>query len=370
MDNHRVRVGIFVSSLQDMGGAIRVAVSLANRMVEDYDVTVFELTGHERTAFPCDGRIGIVSLHSREERIRGRVGEMKAKFADAFKDHPVDVMLGIGSEETAVAIMPCRKAGVALAYCDHGAIVNQLDSKSTTILRYLCARFCPMTVSLTEQNAKDYRERFRISPKRVVTIPNWIPRELLDTAKRCDVSAKRILWAGRLDREKGVDHLFEIAKRVLPDHPDWVWDVYGSAVLGTDDFDLAKAVDEAGLSSQVRLCGVYDDVRDVFPQYSIGTLTSYREGLPLFLLEGSAFGMPLVSFDVDTGPRDIIRDGESGRLVEPYDCDAFAAALSEMMDDGDMRARMSAAALERAEAFSEDSIYRLWRELIDRLGSR
>ena len=41
MDTKRTRVGIFVSSLQDMGGAVRVAVSMANRMADDYDVTFF-----------------------------------------------------------------------------------------------------------------------------------------------------------------------------------------------------------------------------------------------------------------------------------------------------------------------------------------
>ena len=110
----------------------------------------------------------------------------------------------------------------------------------------------------------------------------------------------------------------------------------------------------------------YKDVRDVFPRYAIGTLTSYREGLPLFLLEGSAFGLPLVSFDVDTGPRDIITEGENGCLIEPYDHDAYACALGRLMDDEDERARMSAASHRRADAFSEDAIYEKWKALIAR----
>lgn len=363
----RVKAGIFVSSLQDMGGAVRVAVSLANRMAEDYDVTVFELTGHDRLAFPVDGRVSCVPLGAEQQRLRGRVGEVKRKLGEALREHPVDVMLGIGAEETAVAVLPCRKAGIALAFCDHGAIVNQLDSRSTTLLRYLCARFCQVTVSLTEQNAADYRSRFHIPEDRVVTIANWIPRGLMDTARQCDASSKRLLWAGRLDREKGVDHLFEIASLVLPDHPDWVWDVYGSQVLGDGGFDLAARVEEAGLSAQVRLCGVYSDAREVFPSHSIGTLTSYREGLPLFLLEGSAFGLPLVSFDIDTGPRDIIDDGCNGRLVAPYDCEAYARVLGELMDSAELRRSMSVAARKRAERFSEDAIYERWKALIDRL---
>lgn len=366
MDTKRTRVGIFVSSLQDMGGAVRVAVSMANRMADDYDVTFFELTGHERLAFPCDERVATVALDAKEARLRGRMGEVKESMGAALREHPVDVMFGIGGEETVVAIRPCRKAGVKLVFCDHGAIVNQLDSKSTTIMRYLCARLCDVTVSLTEQNAADYRSRFHIPARRVTVIPNWISRDLLDSAQMCDTSAKRLLWAGRLDREKGVDNLLEIAKRVLPDHPDWTWDVYGSAVLGADGFDFAAELEAAGLADRVNLCGVYKDVRDVFPRYAIGTLTSYREGLPLFLLEGSAFGLPLVSFDVDTGPRDIITEGENGCLIEPYDHDVYACALGRLMDDEDERARMSAASRRRADAFSEDAIYEKWKALIAR----
>ena len=66
MDTKRTRVGIFVSSLQDMGGAVRVAVSMANRMADDYDVTFFELTGHERLAFPCDERVATVALDAKK----------------------------------------------------------------------------------------------------------------------------------------------------------------------------------------------------------------------------------------------------------------------------------------------------------------
>lgn len=366
MGSNRARIGIFVSSLQDMGGAVRVAVSMANRMANDYDVTFFELTGHNHLAFPCDERVAAIALGSQEERLRGRIGEVKEKMSSALREHPVDVMFGIGGEETVVAIRPCRKAGVKLVFCDHGAIVNQLDSKSTTIMRYLCARFCDITVSLTEQNAGDYRSRFHIPKRRIATIPNWIPRDLLESAQMCDTSSKRLLWAGRLDREKGVDNLLEIAKRVLPNHPDWTWDVYGSAVLGADGFDFVAELEAAGLAGRVNLCGVYEDVRDVFPRYSIGTLTSYREGLPLFLLEGSAFGLPLVSFDVDTGPRDIIADGENGYLVKPYDYDEYACALAKLMDNADLRARMSTASRYRADAFSEDAIYEKWKELIAR----
>ena len=53
-------------------------------------------------------------------------------------------------------------------------------------------------------------------------------------------------------------------------------------------------------------------------------LPSYREGLPLVLLEAAACGLPMISFDIATGPNEIIRDKINGSLIPPYDCEKMA----------------------------------------------
>lgn len=364
------RVGFFVSSLGDMGGAVRVAVSLANRMVRDYRVTIYELTDHDALAFPLADEVRVCALRAKEPRIRGRISEVRALLGRAFEAHPCDVLFGVGVEETSVAIRPCKDKRVALVFCDHGALVNQLGDKSTTLLRFACALSCAKTVVLTTQTLADYRRIFRIREGKLACVPNWIDGRLFEGAELSHIENKAIVWAGRLDAEKGPDLLFDIAKRLAPRNPDWHIDVYGSRVLADDGFDLERSVAEAGLGSFVRLRGRYKNVADVFPRYSIGVLTSYREGLPLFLLEGMAFGLPLVSFDVDTGPRDLIDDGRTGRLIAPYDCEAYACVLQELMESEEMRRRMSQAAREKAQDFLEDNIYPLWQQLVGELAGR
>ena len=363
----RFKVGFFVSSLSDMGGAVRVAVSLANRMADDYDVTVFELVDRGASAFGLSEAVTVCSLNARGARIRDRIPEVRALLASALSDHPCDVLLGIGVEETTVAVRPCRDRGVPLVFCDHGALINQLDDRSTTLLRFACSVFCAKTVVLTTQTLADYRRMFKTPARKLECIPNWIDEALYRNAPFACMESKSIVWAGRLDKEKGPDKLFDIAKRLASGNSDWHIDVYGARVLSDEGFDLEKAVEEEGLSPFVRLCGRYSDVSEVFPRYSVGILTSYREGLPLFLLEGMAFGLPLVSFDVDTGPRDLIDDGVTGFLVEPYDCDAYAAALQTLMDDEGLRERMSLAARDKAKDFLERNVYPIWQRLIGEL---
>jgi glycosyltransferase involved in cell wall biosynthesis len=62
-----------------------------------------------------------------------------------------------------------------------------------------------------------------------------------------------------------------------------------------------------------------------------------------------AAGVPVVSTTVGAIP-DLVRDGIEGRVVEPGDVDALAAALAELITQPDLRARMGAATRERAEA--------------------
>ena len=87
------RVGFFVSSLGDMGGAVRVAVSLANRMACDYRVTIYELTDHDALAFPLADEVRVCALRAKEPRIRGRISEVRALLGRAFEEYPCDVLL-------------------------------------------------------------------------------------------------------------------------------------------------------------------------------------------------------------------------------------------------------------------------------------
>jgi glycosyltransferase involved in cell wall biosynthesis len=68
-------------------------------------------------------------------------------------------------------------------------------------------------------------------------------------------------------------------------------------------------------------------------------LPSYREGLPVVLLEAAACGKPIVTTDVP-GCREVVRDQHNGFLVPPRDSRALAAALDTLIRDPELRASM------------------------------
>lgn len=359
---------LIVPTLAVKGGSVRVASWMANELCHDNDVTLISCEPFDEPAFPLDASVKRLSLGiSSELRVRERLSAAAPQLTELFATERPSIVFGIGVYETFYAIKPARKAGAKLVFCDHGALINQISDKRMCFMRWANALRSARTVVLTEQSKADYHRLLHVPLRKLRVIANAVSSVFSEAPYAA--SSQRIVWAGRLANEKGADHLLAIAGKVLPKHPDWTWDVYG-AVADDLDFDPYQRARELGCEQNLVFHGPCSDMPAAYRGHSIGTLTSYREGLPLFLLECKAAGMPALSFDVSTGPRDIIRDGKDGFLIEPYDVDAYAVKLEELMESEDLRVSMSQATAETLPQFSEQAIAAQWRALIEEIDGR
>ena len=96
-------------------------------------------------------------------------------------------------------------------------------------------------------------------------------------------------------------------------------------------------------------------------------MSSRSEGFGNTLAEAMTHGLPAVSFDCDTGPRNIIRRGMGGLLVAACDTDALEGALRDMMADPSLRHRFAQRAVEARERFSIEKIAAMWESLFEEL---
>lgn len=86
----------------------------------------------------------------------------------------------------------------------------------------------------------------------------------------------------------------------------------------------------------------------------------------MVLLEAMATGMPAVSFDCPTGPRQIIKDGETGMLVENGNIDDLSFAMEQMIKNSNMRIKMGGCAKEDIrQRFSVGSVFAKWERLFN-----
>jgi glycosyltransferase involved in cell wall biosynthesis len=217
-----------------------------------------------------------------------------------------------------------------------------------------------LVTALTEGDAAAYRELLGRGT-RVECVPNGIPRA---RTPRAALDAKVVIAAGRVTRQKGFDRLLPVWKRVVERHPGWELRIFGS---GHAMRDLRRQIRRLGIGDSARLMGFTPRLQEELAQASLYVMTSRREGFPMVLLEAMGAGLPVVSYDCPTGPRDIIREGIDGHVVRNGDRAALADAMSGLMGDAERRRAFGAAAIEGAARFEITRVAEHWETLLSEL---
>lgn len=150
-----------------------------------------------------------------------------------------------------------------------------------------------------------------------------------------------IVFPARFLRDKGIFELIA-ACDLLPKNS------FQLILAGSIDPDNLSSVslqelEEIKTRDYIQDIKFYSDIRDAYKKAAIVCLPSYREGLPLALIEAQAMGLPVVTTDVP-GCRNAIFPGESGLLVPPFDSIALKNALQTLLLAPNTRKIMGVAA--------------------------
>jgi len=142
---------------------------------------------------------------------------------------------------------------------------------------------------------------------------------------------------GRLHEQKGYFVLLQAARAVHAVAPDVHFRIIGE---GPQEEELRKKAAALGLGDTVKFLGARNDVPEQLLSFDVFVLSSLWEGLPYVLMEAMAAGLPVVATDVD-GVKEMITDGQEGRIVPSRDPQALAAAMLELRRDPALRHAMA-----------------------------
>jgi glycosyltransferase involved in cell wall biosynthesis len=148
----------------------------------------------------------------------------------------------------------------------------------------------------------------------------------------------------RLFRRKGYEQLIPIMAEAAKRDPRlrFVW-VGDGAQRGAYEAELARL----GLTPRVTLTGLVapDEVPHLLAGCDLLAHTSQWEGLPRAVVQALLMRVPAVAFAIDGTP-EVVRDGETGRLVPLNDLPAFVTALGALADSAELRQRLGTAGRE------------------------
>jgi glycosyltransferase involved in cell wall biosynthesis len=176
-----------------------------------------------------------------------------------------------------------------------------------------------------------------------------------------------IVAMGRLVPQKGFDMLLDAFAPVARRHADWNLEIWGE---GPQRAALERKRNALGLEQRVRLPGTTAAPHDTLRRAGIFVMSSRREGFPMVLGEAMASGVPCVSFDCPSGPRELIRDGVDGLLVPPNDVAALTAALERLVVDRELAGRLASKAPDVVERFSLEAVLDQWSAIFAEVGAR
>lgn len=176
-----------------------------------------------------------------------------------------------------------------------------------------------------------------------------------------------VVYTGRLAESKGLFDLVKAWESLIERRPTARLWLVGD---GPDRERLFDLVCDLGLKYRVCLPGAFDDIEEVLQAADAFVLPSYAEGMSLSLLEAMAAGLPVVATDIP-GNRELVTEGQTGRLIPPRDPVAMANTLEELLDQPVVAARLGEGARHRVyQQYSLEKMARAHLALFERLQQR
>ena len=362
-----MRITLLIPSLQ-AGGAERVLSIMAHYwMARGDEITIISLDAPTVAPFyALDSRL----MHKQLNLLKPSQGISQAivhnirrlfSIRSAIRISRPHVVISLTDKMNVLVLMATVGLPIPILVAEHNDPSQVQIKKIWSVLRSVMYRRAASIVVLTSNVVSffgmDIYNRIRVIPNPIALDPHSVP--VIRSSHNSGINM--LIAVGRLEKQKGFDLLLSAFSRAVAEHPNWHLTIWGE---GNCRAELVALKRKLGLDEQVHLPGITKEVFAEMSRADLFVLSSRYEGFPMVLCEAMACGLPVVSFDCPSGPRDIIRDGIDGFLVPPGDEAGLAAALSRLMGDAAERARLALRAPDVLERFGLEQVMAQWDGLL------
>lgn len=349
------KIAVFLPDLR-AGGAERMRVQMAREWLARgvaVDFVLCEPQGELMAQLPT----GATVVDLRAARVRssllplmrylrhGRPGALVAAM------WPLTVVAPVAARLTCFdgTVVVSEHEPLGIAYSGRGDL-HRLGLRASMALGY---RLADVRIGVSSGVADDMAKLASMPRDRVRVVHNPAASRKGRTRQSrpgplTDVQSRLILTVGTLKRVKRHDVLLDAFARIAP-ATDATLCILGE---GQDRVELETQVSRLGLQGRVLLPGYASDPNPWYAHADLFVLSSDHEGFGNVIVEAFEHGVPVVSTDCPSGPREILQDGKHGTLVPVGDVDALARAMQGALQSTHDHAALQA----RARDFAVDKI--------------
>lgn len=356
------KVCFFIGNISAVGGTERVTSVIANELqARGYQIHILSLQCGDNSFFELDKSIHVSRLFKSSGSGTMRLPGVIFKLRRYLKKHEIDILVDVDSILTIYAIPAVVGLDIRHVCWEHFNYKVDFGKWHRRLARELAARFVDDVITLTERDRSLWLSNTTCRA-RVKAIPNPVT---INISAFSDFKKEKVFLAvGRLTYQKGFDLLLNAWVKVSSAHPDWQLIIVGD---GEDRDSLEEKRHDLNIEKSSEILPKTNEIAKYYNQAAFFVMSSRFEGLPLVLIEAQAHGLPIVSFDCDTGPAEIIKNNETGWLCEPMNIDSLSdgmiVAINQFEHSHQEYLKQVGRAADNSKRFRLNEISDLWCDL-------
>ena len=340
-----------------IAGVERVVINLCKGLCDEYDIHVVATSSRE-VERPAD-----LSSEIQFTPLSGRARHLVGKLRKIIKAEQPNIILAHVPHIVVASWLASKwvNVNIRLVGVNHAVDVRH---KGESILAWLSYFVSDVYVAVSDGIRQTMGNWWGIRQEKIVLIYNGLDISKIQVkAKEGSIKApahgiKRVVSVGRLSEEKQFSVLLKAIRNVCQKNQQSV-ELY---IVGDGPLraELEKSAEELGITKQVQFFGWQDNPYIYIVSADVFVLSSRFEGFGIVLVEALALGIPIVSTDCPSGPREILDDGQYGKLVPVGDSEAMAEAIIDTLES-----RLNKEYLQqRAADFSSEKMVEQYQKII------
>lgn len=360
---------LFVLPNLSHGGVERMTLSLSNKFTQDGFSCSIALREFKGELLPhLDSRVNIIELAP-----KNIIQFIPALSKIISKTKPTAVITAfpdIGLLSWIAVKLTRSKTKIIHGVHDTHSLSSKIPGifgwvkyKYLLLLAFIIYYLADELVAVSQGLEQELATQFRINNSKVHVIYNpIIPDDFFERFHSIKPHKKtndyvNIIAIGRLVHQKGFDLLIKSLSEVNTRHK-WNLSIYGN---GPEYQNLSKLILNLGLSSKIKLYGFTSDPFAKLAEADLFVMPSRHEGFGNVLVEALACETSVIAADCSHGPREILVNGEYGKLVPPENTIILSEAISDFLESKNIKYKSGA---ERASHFTFESSYSNWKKII------
>ncbi|GGL88375.1 putative glycosyltransferase [Streptomyces cinereus] len=355
------KICFLIGNLNNSGGTERVTTLIANALAQkDLEVSILSLADGKQPFFELVPSIKTYSLYPKKISFKKNFLGAVWCIRQFVTQHQIDTLVVVDSISCIFTVPALFGLEVKHICWEHFIFNVNLGVKYRDIGRRWAAKYCDYVVTLTQRDKELWEKELKKINAKIIAISNPIPYENIENIPSLEY--KTILTVGRLTHVKGFDLLIIAWAKVAQQVPDWKIIIVGS---GEDELMLKQMAKDFEVEDSIIFAGQQKNMDTFYRQASFFCMSSRFEGFGMVLLEAQSYGLPIVAFDCDIGPGEIIDHNISGLLVEPENISGLTNSLLELINLSNIQyEKMSSNAVENSVRYSVNSILKQWLSII------